>query len=77
MKLISGLALYLASWAIAFVAIVGWRPELAGPYFIRGWTFQGLELVAFVWAASLAIFAVALAMAAIAGRIWRSRRATV
>jgi hypothetical protein len=50
-------ALYLASWVVSFLAIVGWRPDLAPQYFVLGWTQGGLELITYVWLCSLLVFA--------------------
>jgi hypothetical protein len=51
---------HLVAWLLTFVAFVGFSPELAPAYLIRGWSFSAGELPSLVWLYSWTVFFVLL-----------------
>ena len=55
-SLLIAIAIFVASWLLSFLSLIGPDFRLAPEYFCLGLTGQGLELVSFVWLLALLIF---------------------
>ena len=51
------IAIFVASWLLSFLSLIGPDFGLVPEYFWLGLTGQGLELISFVWLLALLIFA--------------------
>ena len=55
-KSLTFLGYYVMAWICSFLIIVGTDFRLIPEYFLGGWTFTGLELVAAQWVLALLFF---------------------
>jgi hypothetical protein len=75
---VSVLLCYLLGWLVSFLALVGFKPRLIPGYFAMGWSFNGFEVVSFVWYFAWPIFgALLLAYYFIRRRLKAPRKSVV